>query len=103
MGAWVIKMSWEDIIKISRYEKDLAEEFAPEEMEEFRREQGSDFAREVYERFRPQLEERGNMKITNAMAKKIMQSYKELLNLTDDRRKEIAIREALGAVYPNEY
>ena len=96
-------MSWEDIIKISRYEKDLAEEFAPEEMEEFRRKQGSDYARKVFEKFRPQLEERGEKKITNAKAKKIMQSYEELLNLTDDRRKEIAIREALGAVFPNEY
>ena len=93
-------MSWEDIIKISRYEKDLAEEFAPEEMEEFRRKQGSDFARKVFEEFRPQLEERGEKKITNAKAKKIMQSYKELLNMTDDRRKEIAILDALGSANP---
>jgi len=96
-------MSWEDIIKVSRYEKDLADEFAPKEMEEFRREQGSDFARKVSEKFKSQLEERGEMKITDAKAKKIMQSYEELLNLTDDRRKEIAIREALGSAPKNHF
>ena len=92
----VNQMSWQDIIKVSRYEKNLADEFAPEEMEEFNQ---SEFARKVFEDFRPQLEERGEKKLTDAKAKKIMQSYEELLNMTDDKRKLFAIIDALG--YPN--
>lgn len=65
-------MSWEDILK-----------------------QDAD---EVFEMFRPQLEERGEKKITSGKAKLIMRSYEELGNLSEDKRKEIAIYLALGPV-----
>ena len=65
-------MSWEDILK-----------------------QDSD---EVFEMFRPQLEERGEKKITSGKANLIMRSYEELGNLSEDRRKEIAVHLALGAI-----
>lgn len=48
-------------------------------------------ADKVYEMFKPQLEERGRMKITPTAANKIMRSYEELGNLSEDRRKEIAL------------
>lgn len=81
-------MSWEDIIKISQYEKEVADEFAPDEMAEFNH---SEPARKVFEMFRLQLEERGEKRLTNAKAKNIMRKYEELGNLSKDKRKEYAV------------
>lgn len=89
-------MSWEDIIKVSRYEKEVADEFAPEEMAEFNH---FEHSKKVFEMFKPQLMERGEHKITPAKAKNIMKKYEELGNLSKDKRKEYAVLLALGRAY----
>ena len=86
-------MSWEEIIKVSRYEKEVAEEFAPEEMEEFNK---TKFPKEVFALFRTQLEKAGRKRITSTEARKLMESYKELENPSEDTRKEYALLWALG-------
>ena len=86
-------MSWENIIKVSRYEKEVAEEFTTQESEACYE---TKFPKEVFAFFRTQLEKAGRKRITPLEARRLMDSYKELENPSEDTRKEYALWWVLG-------
>jgi hypothetical protein len=78
-------MSWKDIINVGSAIKDIVVD------DEKKEEKDEDFPDEVFELFRSELEKVGKTRLTFAEARKLMNSYEELDNPSEDTRKKYAL------------
>ena len=74
-------MSWQNILK---------------DGDEKKEEKDEEFPDEVFELFRSELEKVGKERLTSAEARKLMNSYEELDNPSEDTRKKYALWYGLG-------